>query len=141
VSLPLSGPKGQLCSIRWESYGIASYSKNIDAARQFLIAYIPEFAGQAAASKGYDNPFLKNRLAKPMPVLGSDPKLQPLQDIASSVRVIGYPGPATSAAFDSLNAHVVTDMFAGYATGRKSLDDSIAEAKRRLSDSIARFPS
>ena len=141
VDPPLGGPNGRLCAMQWESYGIPTFSKNIDAARQFLVDYIPEFAGQAIASRGYNNPFLKSRLAKPMPVLGADPKLQSLQDVASSVRPIGYPGPATAAAFDAMNAHVLTDLFTSYATGKKSLDDSIADAKRRLSDSIARFPS
>lgn len=141
VDLPVGGPKGRACAIQWESYAISSFSKNVEAARAFLIDYIPEFAGQAAASKGYNYPLLKSRLAKPMPVLGGDPKLQALQDVAPYIRTIGYPGPSTRAAFDALNAHVVTDMFASYATGSKSLDDSVAEAKRRLLDSIARFPS
>ena len=140
VNLPLSGPKDQICSFQWECYGIWNFSKNIDAARQFLIDYIPEFAGQAAASKGYNNPFLKNRLQKPMAVIGSDPKLQILQDITSYIRPIGYPAPATKAAFDSLNTHIITDLFTNYATGKKSLDDSIADATKRLQASLAKFP-
>jgi hypothetical protein len=74
-----------------------------------------------------------------MPVLGNDPKLQALQDIANNVRAIGNPAPATKAAFDSLNTHIVTDMFTNYATGKKSMDDSIADAAKRLKDSIAKF--
>jgi multiple sugar transport system substrate-binding protein len=140
VNLPLAGPKDQICSIQWECYGIWNFSKNIDAARQFLIDYIPEFQGQATASKGYNNPFLKSRLAKPMPVLGTDAKLSQLQDIANYVRAIGYPAPSTKAAFDSLNTHIVTDMFTNYATNKKSLDDSIADATKRLQASIAKFP-
>jgi multiple sugar transport system substrate-binding protein len=140
VNLPLSGPKDQICSIQWECYGIWNFSKNIDAARQFLIDYIPEFAGQAVASKGYNNPFLKSRLAKPMPVLGTDAKLSQLQDIANYVRAIGYPAPSTKAAFDSLNTHILPDMFTNYATSKKSLDDTIADATKRLKDSIAKFP-
>jgi multiple sugar transport system substrate-binding protein len=141
VNLPLAGPKDQICSIQWECYGIWNFSKNIDAARQFLIDYIPEFQGQATASKGYNNPFLKSRLQKPMPVLGSDPKLMALQDIANYVRAIGYPAPSTKAAFDSLNTHILPDMFTNYATGKKSIDDSIADATKRLKDSLAKFPS
>jgi multiple sugar transport system substrate-binding protein len=139
VNLPLAGPKAQICSIQWECYGIWNFSKNIDAARQFLIDYIPEFPAQAAASQGYNNPFLKSRLTKPMPVLGSDPKLQALQDIANYVRAIGYPAPSTKAAFDSLNTHIIPDMFTNFATNKKSLDDSIADAAKRLKDSIAKF--
>jgi multiple sugar transport system substrate-binding protein len=140
VNLPLSGPKDQICSIQWECYGIWNFSKNIDAARQFLIDYIPDFQAQAVASKGYNNPFLKSRLAKPMPVLGTDPKLMALQDIANYVRAIGYPAPSTQAAFDSLNTHIIPDLFTNYATGKKSLDDSIADATKRLQASLAKFP-
>jgi len=140
VNLPLSGPKAQICSIQWECYGIWNFSKNIDAARQFLIDYIPEFPDQAVRSKGYNNPFLKSRLQKPMPVIGTDPKLQALQDIANYARSIGYPGPSTKAAFDSLNTHILPDLFTNYATGKKSLNDAIAEATKRLKDSLAKFP-
>jgi multiple sugar transport system substrate-binding protein len=141
VNLPLAGPKAQICSIQWVVFGIWSFSKNVPAAKQFLTDYIPDFQAQAEASKGYNNPFLKDRLKKPMAVLGSDAKLSVLQDVANNIRAIGYPGPATKAAFDSLNTHIVTDMFTNYATNKKSLDDSIADAKKRLSDSLAKFPS
>lgn len=139
INLPLAGPKAQICSIQWVCYGIWNFSKNIDAAKQFLTDYIADFKNQAVASKGYNTPFLKSRLAKPMPVLGSDPKLSALQDVADYVRAIGYPAPATKAAFDSLNTHIITDMFTNYATNKKSLNDSIADAAKRLKDSIAKF--
>ena len=141
VNLPMKGPKAQFCSIQWVVFGVWGFSKNIDAAKQFLADYIPDFQAQAEASKGYNNPFLKDRLKKPMPVLGGDPKLQVLQDVANNVRAIGHPGPATKAAFDSLNTHIVTDMFTNYATNKKSLDDSIADAANRLKQSLAKFPS
>ena len=141
VNLPLAGPKDQLCSIQFVVFGIWNFSKNIDAARQFLVDYIPDFQAQAEASKGYNNPFLKDRLKKPMAVLGSDPKLQVLQDVANNIRAIGYPGPATKAAFDSLNTHIVTDMFTGAATGSKTIDAAIADAANRLKQSLQKFPS
>jgi hypothetical protein len=31
-------------------------------------------------------------------------------------------------------------MFANYITGKKSVDDTIAEAKKRLQDSLTKFP-
>jgi hypothetical protein len=34
----------------------------------------------------------------------------------------------------------VTDLFSSYCTGKKSADDAIADAARRLKDSLARFP-
>ena len=139
VDNPLKGPKDQISSIQWTVYGIWNFSKNIDAARQFLIDYTDNWEDQMTASKGYNNPFLKAHQKKPMPILGTDTKLSHLQDVANFVQPIGYPGPATQAAFDALNQHVVTDMFTNYCTGKKSADDAIAEAVKRLKDSLAKF--
>ena len=75
-----------------------------------------------------------------MPVLGSDPKLTHLQDIAGFVQPVGYPGPSSQAAYDALNTHVITDMFTAYATGKSSADQAIADAKKRLEDSLKKFP-
>lgn len=140
IENPLRGTKAQIASIQFTVYGIWNFSKNIDAARQFLIDYSDDWEGQFTASKGYNNPFLKAHQKKPMPVLGADPKLSHLQDIANFVQPVGYPGPSSQAAYDALNNHHVTDMFANYLTGKKSIDDTIADAKKRLSDSLVKFP-
>lgn len=140
VENPLKGTKDQIASIQFTVYGIWNFSKNIDAAKQFLIDYSDDWEGQFTASKGYNNPFLKAHQKKPMPVLGADPKLAHLQDIANLVQPVGYPGPSSQAAYDSLNTHIVTDMFSGYCTGKKTVDEAIAEAKKRLEASLAKFP-
>lgn len=140
VDNPLKGPKAQIASIQFTVYGIWNFSKNIDAARKFLIDYSDDWEGQFKASKGYNNPFLKGHAKKPMPVLGDDPKLTHLQDIANFVQPVGYPGPSSQAAYDALNNHVVTDMFSNYITGKKSADETIADAKKRLEDSLKKFP-
>jgi hypothetical protein len=75
-----------------------------------------------------------------MPVLGTDTKLSHLQDIYNYFQPVGYPGPSSQAAYDSLNTHIVTDMFSGYCTGTKTADAAIAEAAKRLKDSLTKFP-
>ena len=140
VDNPLKGSKDQIASIPFTVYGVWNFSKNIDAARWFLIDYSDDWEGQFTASKGYNNPFLKAHQKKPMPVLGSDPKLTHLQDIANFVQPVGYPGPSSQAAYDALNNHHVTDMFSNYVSGKKSIDDAIADAKKRLQDSLTKFP-
>ncbi|HAF10406.1 MAG TPA: hypothetical protein DCK98_10055 [Chloroflexi bacterium] len=140
VDGPLKGPVAQIGSMQFTVYGIWNFSKNVDAARQFLTDYSDDWPNQMTASKGYNIPFLKGHAQKPMPVLGADKKLTHLQDIATAVRPVGYPGPPSAAAYDALQTHVVTDMFTSYCTGKRSADDAIAEAARRLKDSLARFP-
>ena len=49
------------------------------------------------ASTGYNMPFLNDNAKKPMPILGTDPKLQVLQDFPKIVAFFGYPGPYTPA--------------------------------------------
>jgi hypothetical protein len=56
------------------------------------------------------------------------------------VQPVGYPGPSSQAAYDALNNHHITDMFANFITGKKSIDDTIADAKKRLQDSLTKFP-
>jgi multiple sugar transport system substrate-binding protein len=140
VENPLKGATAQICSMQFTVYGIWNFSKNVDAARQFLIDYSDDWPAQMTASKGYNNPFLKGHAAKPMPVLGSDTKLSHLQDIANFFQPVGYPGPSSQAAYDALNTHTVTDMFSAYVTGTKTADAAIADAKKRLEASLAKFP-
>ena len=140
VDLPLKGTKDQIASIQFTVYGIWNFSKNIDAARQFLTDYSDDWSAQFTASKGYNNPFLKSRLAKPMPVLGNDPKLSSLQDVPNFVQPVGYPGPSSQAAYDALNTHTVTDMFTAYCTGKSTADVAIADAVKRLQASLTKFP-
>ena len=140
VDNPLKGPVAGVCSMQFTVYGIWNFSKNIDAARQFLIDYSDDWPNQMTASKGYNNPFLKGHTTKPMPALGSDPKLNHLQEIYNFFQPVGYPGPSSQAAYDSLNTHIVTDMFTNYCTGKKSANDAIAEAAKRLEDSLKKFP-
>ena len=140
VENPLKGTKDQICSMQFTVYGIWNFSKNVDAARQFLIDYSDDWPGQMTASKGYNNPFLKGHAAKPMPILGADTKLTHLQDIANFIQPVGYPGPSSQAAYDALNTHTVTDMFSAYCTGTKTADLAIADAKKRLEASLTKFP-
>lgn len=140
IDLPLKGTKDQIASIQFTVYGIWNFSKNIDAARQFLIDYSDDWTAQFTASKGYNNPFLKAHLTKPMPVLGSDTKLAHLQDVPNFVQPVGYPGPSSQAAYDALNTHTVTDMFTAYCTGKSTADVAIQDAVKRLQASLTKFP-
>jgi len=140
VENPLKGAKDQIASIQFTVYGIWNFSKNIDAAHQFLIDYSDDWEGQFLASKGYNNPFLKAHQKKPMPVFGTETKLSHLQDIANYVQPVGYPGPSSQAAYDALNTHTVTDMFTSFCTGKSTAEQAIADATKRLNDSLVKFP-
>lgn len=126
--------------MQFNAYGIWTLSKNQSAARQFLIDYRDDWPNQLAASCGFNNPFLKGRMAKPMPGLGTDPKLSHLQDAAAFVRPIGHLGPPSAAASDALANHHATDIFTSHLTRRSTIDEVIAQCRGRLEGSLVKFP-
>ena len=128
IGLPLKGPKGQLMSPQWVVYGVWNWSKNIDAAKQFLFDHKTNFKESFPASKGYNMPFEQKLSQPPMPVLSDDPKYKVIVGVEKTVKVIGYPGPNTVAANQSLDNNVITVMFNDYATGKSSADAAVAKA-------------
>lgn len=126
------GPKGRANGSRTMSYGIFNFSKNQDLARAFLYEMVADSHRGMEISTGYNHPFLKTFTRKPMPVLGSEPKLQLLQDFQDDVKFIGYPGPMTKTATGMYAKFIIPTMFAEVAKGkpiRAAMDD--AEKKLR----------
>jgi multiple sugar transport system substrate-binding protein len=128
LGLPLAGPAGRFMSPQWTIYGVWSFSKAIDAAKQFLIDYKATWPKNFETSGGYDIPFEKGLQAGPLPVLSTDDKTKGIQEAYKYVKVIGYPGPNTVLANKALDLHIVADMFTRYATGAQTADQSIKEA-------------
>lgn len=117
---------------RTMSYGIYSFSKSQDLGKQFLYDMNKESLRGMEASTGYNHPFLKAFQKKPMPVIGSEPKLELLQDYQDYVKFIGYPGPMTKKATAMYAKFIVPTMFAEVAKGkepRAAMEE--AEAKLR----------
>ena len=76
-------------------------------------------------SRGYNMPYLTDRYKKPMPVIGTDPKLQILQDFPKIVAFYGYPGPSTTPIQEIVNTFIFPDMVTRVARGKEPLEDSI----------------
>ena len=126
------GPKGRKNGARTMSYGIFNFSKNQDLGKEFLYAMVADSHRGMQESTGYNHPFLKSFTKKPMPVLGSEPKLMLLQDFQDDVIFIGYPGPMTKTATGMYAKFIIPTMFAEVAKGkpvRAAMDD--AEKKLR----------
>ena len=126
------GPKGRANGARTMSYGIYSFCKNQELARSFIYELVADSRKGMEVSTGYNHPFLKNFTKKPMPVIGSEPKLQLLQDFQDDLKFIGYPGPMTKIATGMYAKFIIPTMFAEVAKGkpiRAAMDD--AEKKLR----------
>ena len=59
-----------------------------------------------------------------MPVIGSDPKLQVLQDFPKIVAFFGHPGPYTTQIQEVANLFVLPDMFTRVARGQ-GIDETV----------------
>jgi multiple sugar transport system substrate-binding protein len=128
VGLPLAGPAGRFIGAQFTLYGVWSFSRAQDAAKDFLRAYKFSWPENFRASEGFNMPFENGLLAQPMPVLGDDPKLKGIQDAPKYMQTPGFPGPNTVAANEVLDTHVITNLFQEVATGQRSVDQGIAEA-------------
>jgi hypothetical protein len=102
-----------------------------DLAKEFLYAMNHESLKGMEASTGYNHPFLKNFLKKPMPTIGSEPKLQLLQDYQDYIKLIGSPGPMTKTATTMYAKFIVPTMFAEVVKG-KAPRAAMDEAEQKL---------
>lgn len=107
LGLPLAGPAGRFMSPQWTVYGVWNFSKNIDAARQFLVDYKAQWPKSFEASQGYDIPVENGLQTPPLPVLSPDEKTKGIQEAYKYVKAIGYPGPNTILANKALDLHIV----------------------------------
>jgi multiple sugar transport system substrate-binding protein len=132
IQKPPLGPSGErIGGARTMSYGIYSFSKVIDLAKEFLYVMNKESLRGMEASTGYNHPFLKALLKKPMPVIGHEPKLELEQDFADWVKFIGYPGPMTKTATSMYAKFIVPTMFAEVCKG-KAPRAAMEEAETKL---------
>jgi multiple sugar transport system substrate-binding protein len=154
----LKGPTGiQLASEHVMSgYVVWKFSKNQDAAKEFLVALVdasrdsmlgsklynfPSFYGAVADSK---TPLAKKREAGAAWIaeqcnkdpFGSNPpdKLALLAKALPWSTNLGYPGYANPAEGEIFDTYVITDMFAKAATGALSPKDSLNEANTRAKE-------
>ena len=132
IQKPPLGPSGErIGGARTMSYGIYNFSKEQDLAREFLYTMNKESLRGMEASTGYNHPFLKALLKKPMPVIGHEPKLEVEQDFADWVRFIGAPGPMTKTATTMYAKFIVPTMFAEVCKG-KPPRAAMEEAEQKL---------
>ena len=118
VGLALEGTPGLRVSIaNPNAYAVWKFSKNVTAAKEFLQHLADNWKDAMVGSRGYNMPFFRDAYRKPMPIIGSDPKLQILQDFPDFVRFAGYPGPFTTPVQEIVATFVFPDMCTKVARG------------------------
>jgi multiple sugar transport system substrate-binding protein len=125
VALEPQGLPGKRVSIaNPNAYAIWKFAKNIPAAKEFLLHLADNWKESMVGSRGYNMPFFRDAYHKPMPVIGTDPKLQVLQDFPDIVAFAGYPGPFTPPVQEIVASFIFPDMCTKVARGQ-SPDEAI----------------
>lgn len=119
IALEPAGPGGKRVSTSAANvYMVWKFSKNQQAAKEFLSYFMDSGKEGMVQSRGYNMPYLLGDAVKPMPVIGADPKMQILQDFPKLVAFYGYPGPFTTPIQEVVNLFVLPDMFTRVARGQ-----------------------
>ena len=125
LALEPQGLPGRRVSIaNANAYAIWNFSKSAPAAKEFLVHLADNWKEAMIGSRGYNMPFVKSAYQKPMPVIGTDPKLQILQDFPEIVGFFGYPGPFVPPVQEVVATFVFPDMCTRVARGQ-SPDEAI----------------
>ena len=90
-------------------------------------------------SRGYNMPFIRDAYKKPMPVIGTDAKLQVLQDFPDIVGFAGYPGPFTPQVQEIVASFIFPDMCTKVARGG-SVDDAVKWATGEYRRVFSKYP-
>jgi spermidine/putrescine-binding protein len=136
----LKGPKAKLVTSHvMYNWITPKYSKNVDAAKEFLLHYTENYAQATDASKLYDFPAFTDRVPKLDAWLDRDPfqgkppdLLAVLKDATSWSTNVGHPGPASTAIGEVFGTFVIPNMFATAARGRKSPQEAVADAEAQM---------
>ncbi len=119
IGLEPAGPGGKRVSVAAANvWMIWKFSKNQQAAKEFLVHLMENDREGMVQSRGYNMPYVNDGYKKPMPVIGTDPKMQILQDFPKIVAFYGYPGPFTTPIQEVVNLFVLPDMFTRVARGQ-----------------------
>ena len=119
IALEPAGPGGKRTSVAAaNTYTIWKFAKNQTAAKEFLLGLYDQERDGMTNSRGYNMPYVRDMYKKPMPVLGTDPKMQVLQDFPDIVAFYGYPGPFSPPIQEVIATYVLPDTFTRVARGQ-----------------------
>jgi multiple sugar transport system substrate-binding protein len=130
-TLTPSGPAGQHGTAIPINYGIWNFAEEKELAKEFLlyISDVKRLEENFHVTMTYNAPPFK---AGDQFDWDKDPKTAALKDYAKTAHMMGWPGPVNIKAEQARAGWIVPNMFTFYATGQKSLDDSVSWAESEL---------
>jgi ABC-type glycerol-3-phosphate transport system substrate-binding protein len=147
-SKPLAGPNTGVKPLASEhviqTYIIPKFSKNADAAKEFLLYLVDHASDFVYQSKLYEFPVnpktnAQDKLYGSNGWLDSDPyksepltKLQVLKDATDWSVNVGYPGPASPAIGEIFDKNILPSMMAAAARGQRTPKEAVADAEQQV---------
>lgn len=129
-----SGPAGRQEFIQMNLLSIFSHSKNIDAAKAYLMWMMeePQLAPLGQSGITFYTPLLRHYDDLPSMPWNLDPKLAPLKGTADGGHLAGWPGPATRESAEAYENQTIVNMFARVITDNATVDEAIRLAEDEL---------
>ena len=140
-----AGPVRRLCAGQPNSYIVWKFSRNQDAAKEFLRYFAAHYKDAFTASEGYNHPMIPGLVPAPMPFFSNDPtshpndKLKVLETAIEWNDIFGYPGPDTPAVDEVANNFIIPDMMANAATGKMTPEEAMKWAEKEISATFAKW--
>lgn len=150
IHAPVKGPTGEGYATigNVPIFVIPKYSKNKEAAKDYLRKYMESYSEAVDASKMFNMPCWESTTPQMFEKGGwleSDPyapdaspsqktRLEVLKTAASWTRHYGYPGTSNAAIGQIITEHVIPLMFKQYIIDGVPIDDAIATAETRMNE-------
>ncbi len=136
----LAGPATDLAAQHvMYNWIVPSYSRNADAAKEFLLHYTANMASATYHSKLYDFPAWPELVPQLDGWLADDPfgstpsdKLAVLQGAVDWATNIGHPGPASPAVGEVFGQYIIPNMYARAARGEMNPEQTVARAEAQI---------
>jgi multiple sugar transport system substrate-binding protein len=112
-----TGPKGRYTTTFIRSLGVWRFSKNIEAAKEFIAFFFePEnYNEYVNAAMAFDAPVFVSM--EDHPVWKTDPKFEPLRENGKYGHLYGWPAPGDERSQQVSNSYIIPIMFAKAVTG------------------------
>lgn len=140
-----AGPVRRLCAGQPNSYIVWKFSRNQEAAKEFLRHFAAHYKDAFTASEGYNHPMIPGLVPPPMPFFSNDPSSHPtdkLKILETAIEwndIYGYPGPDTPAVDEVANNFIIPDMMASAATGKMTPEEAMKWAEKEITAIYAKW--
>ncbi|MCI0527895.1 MAG: extracellular solute-binding protein, partial [Nitrospira sp.] len=128
-----AGPVGRFHYNATGELAIMKYSQNIEAAKEFILFLMDKsnYYKWFESSQGYNVAPGSDHETHPM--WQKDPRILAFKDAGSLGRAIGYPGPPTRNAAETLSKYIIVDVFARAIQGeppKKAIEWGVNELRK-----------